>query len=114
MEFMASHEQILHLEIQRILREEVEFAKIRSWISVVPDVQRLGSFALSTGAGNFFVVCWIWRVYKRIKAVIVGWSRGIGELVSVFLKDKGKRIRDKQKEPKGGEKDKGKRQRDKG
>src|SRR6266576_1343348 len=87
MEFMASHEQILHLEIQRILREEVEFAKIRSWISVVPDVQRLGSFALSTGAGNFFVVCWIWRVDKR--------------------------IRDKQKEPKGGEKDKGKRIKDK-
>ena len=31
-----------------------------------------------------------------------------------FGKDKGKRIKDKQKEPKGGEKDKGKRQRDKG
>ena len=43
-----------------------------------------------------------------------GAGRGIGALVSVFLKDKGKRIRDKQKEPKGGEKDKGKRQRDKG
>src|SRR5258705_8224750 len=101
MEFMASHEQILHLEIQRILREEFEFAKIRSWISVVPDVQRLGSFALSTGAGNFFVVCWIWRVYKRIKAVIVvrSWVRGARERV---LKDKGKRIKDKQEEPKGG------------
>jgi len=43
-----------------------------------------------------------------------GAGRGFGAFVSVFLKDKGKRIRDKQKEPKGGEKDKGKRQRDKG
>ena len=40
-------------------------------------------------------------------------DRGFGALVSVFLKDKGKRIRDKQKEPKGGEKDKGKRIKDK-